>query len=120
MRCPNDSSELIVTERQGIDIRTCPTCRGVWLERGDLDEIINRSIPGGLTASAAPPPAQRERRGFLDRLEDAVESRFDDDRRRRRDKYSDDDYRHDDGDFHARKSKKKKGKRDMIEDLLDF
>lgn len=114
MRCPNDSSELIVTERHGIDIRTCPTCRGVWLERGDLDEIINRSIPGGITAAsvAAPPEG---RRGFLDRLEDAVEDRFDGDRRRRRDKYSEDDYLD-----HARKPKKKKGKRDMIEDLIDF
>jgi Zn-finger nucleic acid-binding protein len=113
MRCPNDSTELIVTERQGIDIRTCPTCRGTWLERGDLDEIINRSIPGGLTISADPPP-QRERRGVLDRIEDAVEDRFDGDRRRR-DKYSDDGYYDDD-----RSHRKKKGKRDLLEDLLDF
>jgi hypothetical protein len=113
MRCPNDSSELIVIERQGIEIQTCPVCRGVWLERGDLDEIINRSIPGEVSTSEP----QARRRGVFDRIEDAVEDRFDGDRRRRRDKYSDDGYGRDDD--HDRR-KKRKGKRDVLEDLLDF
>jgi len=34
-------------ERQGIEIDYCPTCRGVWLDRGELDKIIERSLPQG-------------------------------------------------------------------------
>ncbi|WP_225755716.1 zf-TFIIB domain-containing protein [Actinotalea sp. Marseille-Q4924] len=43
MRCPVDSVELVMTDRQGIEIDYCPTCRGVWLDRGELDKIIERS-----------------------------------------------------------------------------
>jgi uncharacterized protein len=49
MQCPNDQTVLQMTERQGIEIDYCPTCRGVWLDRGELDKIIER-------ASALPPP----------------------------------------------------------------
>ena len=43
MRCPIDQTELQMTERQGIEIDYCPNCRGVWLDRGELDKIIERS-----------------------------------------------------------------------------
>lgn len=43
MQCPVDGVELKMTERQGIEIDYCPTCRGVWLDRGELDKIIERS-----------------------------------------------------------------------------
>jgi len=43
MNCPNDSTQLVMSERQGIEIDYCPTCRGVWLDRGELDKIIERS-----------------------------------------------------------------------------
>src|SRR5829696_5879153 len=49
MQCPHDQTVLQMTERQGIEIDYCPTCRGVWLDRGELDKIIER-------ASATPPP----------------------------------------------------------------
>jgi len=42
-RCPDDNSELILTDRQGIEIDYCPKCRGVWLDRGELDKIVERS-----------------------------------------------------------------------------
>lgn len=44
MKCPvcNDES-LMMTDRQGIEIDYCPKCRGVWLDRGELDKIIERS-----------------------------------------------------------------------------
>ena len=50
MRCPvcNDT-DLLMTERQGVEIDYCPGCRGVWLDRGELDKIIERS---GNTAPA--------------------------------------------------------------------
>jgi Zn-finger nucleic acid-binding protein len=43
MKCPLDDSDLVMTERQGIEIDYCPKCRGVWLDRGELDKIIERS-----------------------------------------------------------------------------
>ena len=43
MACPIDGTTLTMAERQGIEIDYCPTCRGVWLDRGELDKIIERS-----------------------------------------------------------------------------
>jgi len=45
MECPVCKGvNLVMTERQGIEIDYCPQCRGVWLDRGELDKIIDRSI----------------------------------------------------------------------------
>ncbi len=52
MACPVDGTALTMSERAGIEIDYCPTCRGVWLDRGELDKIIERNNE----ASAAPPP----------------------------------------------------------------
>lgn len=43
MKCPNDQTTLVITERQNIEIDYCPECRGVWLDRGELDKLIERS-----------------------------------------------------------------------------
>lgn len=43
MQCPLCRTELKIMERQGIEIDFCPQCRGVWLDRGELDKIIERS-----------------------------------------------------------------------------
>ena len=40
MKCPNCEETLIMTERQGVEIDYCPKCRGVWLDKGELDKII--------------------------------------------------------------------------------
>ena len=42
MLCPTDGSTLLLSERQGIEIDYCPKCRGVWLDRGELDKLIER------------------------------------------------------------------------------
>jgi Zn-finger nucleic acid-binding protein len=42
MRCPVDDTDLLMTERQGVEVDYCPKCRGVWLDRGELDKIIER------------------------------------------------------------------------------
>ena len=42
MKCPIDSSDLVMSERSGVEIDYCPQCRGVWLDRGELDKIIDR------------------------------------------------------------------------------
>lgn len=43
MKCPSCNVNLIMTDRSGIEIDYCPECRGVWLDRGELDKIIERS-----------------------------------------------------------------------------
>lgn len=43
MKCPHCSTSLVMTDRQGIEIDYCPDCRGVWLDRGELDKIIERT-----------------------------------------------------------------------------
>jgi uncharacterized protein len=42
MKCPVDQEPLIMTERSGVEIDYCPKCRGVWLDRGELDKIVER------------------------------------------------------------------------------
>jgi Zn-finger nucleic acid-binding protein len=56
MACPVDGTTLVMSARQNIEIDYCPTCRGVWLDRGELDKIIERSL-SETAAAAAPPPA---------------------------------------------------------------
>jgi Zn-finger nucleic acid-binding protein len=46
MRCPVDGTTLGLTERAGVEIDYCPDCRGVWLDRGELERIIERSGTG--------------------------------------------------------------------------
>jgi hypothetical protein len=41
MKCPACSADLLLSERQGIEIDYCPACRGVWLDRGELDQLLN-------------------------------------------------------------------------------
>ena len=94
MNCPVDGNELRITERQGIEIDYCPQCRGVWLDRGELDKVLERSAQPAYRDERdrlAPPPVRDER-----------------------DRYSDDrSYR---GHEHGGKSRK----RSFLEDLLDF
>jgi Zn-finger nucleic acid-binding protein len=52
--CPVDGATLVPIERQGIEIDHCPNCRGVWLDRGELDKIVERS------AAPAPRDGYRE------------------------------------------------------------
>ena len=58
MKCPVcPDSTLVMTDRQGVEIDYCPQCRGVWLDRGELDKIIERSAP----AAPAQDPAEAAR-----------------------------------------------------------
>ncbi|GAB6857987.1 hypothetical protein JCM13591A_20920 [Microbacterium xylanilyticum] len=52
MKCPIDATDLLIADRSGIEIDYCPQCRGVWLDRGELDKIIERST--GFTEPAPP------------------------------------------------------------------
>lgn len=78
MSCPVCSVPLTMAERQGVEIDYCPQCRGVWLDRGELDKIIERG--GGESAGRLPDDRYRDdddrrdprrrRRGFLGDLFD--------------------------------------------------
>ncbi|GAA1789203.1 zf-TFIIB domain-containing protein [Agromyces lapidis] len=68
MQCPSDGTVLVMSERSGIEIDYCPTCRGVWLDRGELDKIVERagrefggapSAPAAPQAPSAPVPPQQ-------------------------------------------------------------
>ncbi len=56
MSCPVDASALVMSERSGIEIDYCPTCRGVWLDRGELDKIIERANVDSAPRASDPPP----------------------------------------------------------------
>ena len=56
MNCPNCNEVLVMTDRQGIEIDYCPKCRGVWLDKGELDKIIDRSA----AQAPAQPPSRPE------------------------------------------------------------
>lgn len=91
MRCPNDDTSLSISDRQGIEIDYCPECRGVWLDRHELDKLIERSA-----AQAAPPEASRP----APRRNDDYDDRDDRDHRDHR------DHRDDRDDRRPKKSKK--------------
>jgi Zn-finger nucleic acid-binding protein len=57
MKCPVCTTvNLVMSERQGVEIDYCPECRGVWLDRGELDKIIERAVPREMS-----PPQQTPR-----------------------------------------------------------
>lgn len=74
MQCPIDGTQLVMTERQGVEIDYCPQCRGVWLDRGELDKIIERSTPqmAPQRTYAEPEyePRRKKRGSFLDDIFD--------------------------------------------------
>jgi uncharacterized protein len=100
MNCPVDGTLLTIADRSGIEIDWCPTCRGVWLDRGELDKIIDRTaveVGGGGRSR----DRDDDDRGYRD-----------DDR-----SYRDDDRYDRDDDRHRGRRKKKGG---FLGDLFDF
>ncbi len=111
MKCPVDSVDLLMTERSGMEIDYCPQCRGVWLDRGELDKILDRAAgttpeasarPATPAAGPTPPPlypnfeARREQPRYDDR------------------KYGKQGY---DRDYDQRRHKKKEG---WLGEIFDF
>lgn len=96
MQCPICDLELKMADRQGIEIDYCPKCRGVWLDRGELDKIIERSS----SSVYAPPPRDVEyQQGHQTRAK------------------QEDDYAHKQGQHKKQKPHKRKS---MLGDLFDF
>ncbi|HOJ04711.1 MAG TPA: zf-TFIIB domain-containing protein [Bacteroidota bacterium] len=97
MKCPVCAdTALQIAERKGIEIDYCPSCRGIWLDRGELDKIIERSLDD----IQPEPPSQPDPRRADPRPVEAPRST-----------HRDDDYH-----YHERKRKKK----DFFSDLFDF
>ena len=71
MKCPNCNQTLVMAERQGIEIDYCPDCRGVWLDKGELDKIIERTAGyEGPGSNAAPSGQGYTQEGYLDNHHD--------------------------------------------------
>ena len=65
--CPVDGTTRVPIERQGIEIDHCPSCRGVWLDRGELDKIIERSAAPAAASPPQPAPYREQRPHYDDR-----------------------------------------------------
>jgi Zn-finger nucleic acid-binding protein len=106
MKCPTcPDVTLSMTNREGIEIDYCPTCRGVWLDRGELDKIIERSMGSPSQIGEAP---------------QAVDPRIDP---RTDPRYAQGGYRkYDDDDDHYKHQGRYYGKkrRGLLGDLFDF
>lgn len=102
MRCPIDGETLVMADRNGVEIDYCPKCRGVWLDRGELDKIIERAAgpatmaaPSIASASSAPvtltePGRNAQRQEQPRASKDRDRDDFDDrryDKRKRRDSF---------------------------------
>ena len=53
--CPNCRADLVMSERRGVEIDYCPKCRGVWLDRGELDRIIEHAVAEARASATAAP-----------------------------------------------------------------
>jgi uncharacterized protein len=105
MRCPVDNETLVMADRGGVEIDYCPKCRGVWLDRGELDKIIERSA--GAAPEAPPRPASQP---IYQPEPPRSPQGYDQDRPRRRDD-DDDEYRG---------GHKKKRRESFLGELFDF
>lgn len=102
MQCPNCHVDLVMADRSGVEIDYCPRCRGVWLDRGELDKILERANASGHTAQSQQRPHYDERQQY----------RRDDD---------DDDYRHNNSSHgHSDNHNKHHKKESFLGDIFDF
>jgi Zn-finger nucleic acid-binding protein len=70
MKCPHcPDATLVMTDRQGVEIDYCPTCRGIWLDRGELDKLLDKAAAATAPATVASVPAAR--RGHQPDFEDS-------------------------------------------------
>ncbi|AJC19980.1 zf-TFIIB domain-containing protein [Pandoraea pulmonicola] len=111
MKCPVcGTPDLLMTERQGVEIDYCPSCRGVWLDRGELDKLIERTDGGGTM------PAHLTRGGASDERMQRIEREY-----RDHDNHGDGKHRrhpqygHDDRRRHYEQPRKKKSLFEMFD-----
>lgn len=112
MKCPVDGTELLMSERQGVEIDYCPKCRGVWLDRGELDKIIDKTAPPVVQPEPAPAPAPRAQ------AEPPREWR--EPYREPRDREAQRDPRHDRDPYKYGKPYKHKKRKSILSEIFDF
>ncbi|MEY4373378.1 MAG: hypothetical protein RL219_2147 [Actinomycetota bacterium] len=121
MNCPTCTDErLVMTERSGIEIDYCPRCRGVWLDRGELDKLIERAAPAMAPTSVAPVPVAAQPTAPLPAPAPAPMQQVPDAGYRRK---RDDDWDDDDDDDWKRSGKgyKKRSKtKSLLGEIFDF
>jgi uncharacterized protein len=116
MACPNCDTPLVELERSGVTIDACPQCRGVWLDRGELDRVLERERQ--ITAGVQDPDRDfiRDVTGptgpYAPRPQEPRRYASEDDRSR--------EFRHRNDDRYDDRRRKKKSKFSMLEDLFDF
>ena len=116
MKCPVCDVDLSISSREGVEIDFCPQCRGVWLDRGELDKVIERAA-----VSMAPSGAATGARGREERYDDRPPPRYDDRPPPRYDDRRDDDRRrYDDDRYRGDDRYKKKKRRSFLDDLFEF
>ena len=71
MKCPNcPDTTLVMTDRQGVEIDYCPACRGVWLDRGELDKLLDRAaVAAAADVKVSEPAARVQHRPEFERSE---------------------------------------------------
>lgn len=74
MQCPVCQVELKITERQGVEIDYCPNCRGVWLDRGELDKLIERAAQSESQSTSLRPVRENRAEFYSD--EDDGDDRY--------------------------------------------
>jgi hypothetical protein len=121
MQCPVCDVALSISSREGVEIDFCPQCRGVWLDRGELDKVIERaSVALGGTSRDRDDDRGRDRDRDRDR-DRRYEERpryVEDDRRRYEDRDRDRDRRY--GEHRSGDDYRKKKKRSFLDDIFDF
>ena len=113
MNCPTCNVPLAMADRQGVEIDYCPRCRGVWLDRGEIDKIVEHELAAyGPLSRQVPQAPVHEPPFYRDDREPYLEP-YREERREYRDR--DDHYRED-----KDKYRKKKKRESFLEDLFDF
>lgn len=84
MRCPVCDMDLVLTERQGIEVDYCPKCRGIWLDRGELDKLIERGASMSRLEGHRSSGYRRDDRPYDDDDRGRSDDRDDPGRRKRR------------------------------------
>ncbi|HEX9153607.1 MAG TPA: zf-TFIIB domain-containing protein [Candidatus Saccharimonadales bacterium] len=107
MQCPVCNVPLVMSDRQGVEIDYCPKCRGVWLDRGELDKIIERSTGGAMPMQPQQPYQQQTQ-----------PMQQHDDRQYRKDDHHDD--HHDNKYSQQYPDQKKKKRESFLGDIFDF
>jgi len=109
--CPHDNSQMQKVTREGVDIDICPTCRGMWLDRGELDKLLVREREESEKQAQAHQRFQQEIHSF-ERDPDAWKQNHKYDNERKRYRYDGDD----DDDYRDRR--KRRGSFDLF-DIFD-